>query len=284
MPNSKTLRSVIITGASTGIGRACALYMDQLGWRVFAGVRNEADAASLRAEGSGQLEPVRLDVTNTGDIEKARRLVSEGVGEAGLDGLVNNSGIPYGGPVEFLSLDKVRNEFEVNYFGMIAVTQAFLPLLRRARGRIVNMSSIGGMVAAPFVSPYSSTKFAMEALSDALRLELSPWHMHVSVIQPGAIETPIWNKAGDVINSIIEEAPPDGMALYGQAIHGIAPRYTPHGISTEHVSRAVAHALTSPHPHTRYPIAMEGALARLARCLPDRLRDWIILRQYPKWG
>ncbi len=284
MPNSNSTRTVVITGASTGIGRACALYMDRLGWRVFAGVRNDADAASLRAEGSQHLMPMFLDVTDTDSVAEARKVVSAAVGETGLSGLVNNAGIPYGGPVEFIALDEVRREFDVNFFGAIAVTQAFLSLLRRGRGRIVNMSSVGGMVSAPFVAPYASTKFALEALSDSLRMELAPWHIEVSVIQPGAIDTPIWNKAGSVVDDLIEGAPQEGIDLYGKVIEGVAPRYAPHGIPTEHVARAVAHALTSAHPKTRYPIGLEGAVVRLARCLPDRLRDWLIRSQLPKWG
>ncbi len=279
-----SIKTVVITGASTGIGRTCALCMDRLGWQVFPGVRNEADAASLRLEGSERLRPVFLDVADAGSIAQVRKLVEAEVGEAGLSGLVNNAGVPYGGPVEFISLDEVRREYDVNFFGAIAVTQAFLPLLRRGRGRIVNMSSIGGMVSAPFVAPYASTKFALEALSDSLRMELAPWHMEVSVIQPGAIDTPIWNKAGSVVDDLLEGAPQEGLDLYGTVIEGVAPRYAPHGISTEHVARAVAHALTSRHPKTRYPIGLEGAVARMLRCLPDRLRDWLILSQLPKWG
>ncbi len=284
MPESKSIRTVLITGASTGIGRACALYMDRLGWRVFAGVRDEADAASLRAEGSEKLVPVYLDVTDAASIAEAHRIVAAEVDQAGLSGLVNNAGIPYGGPVEYISLDEVRREYDVNFFGVIAVTQAFLSLLRRGRGRIVNMSSIGGMVSAPFVAPYSSTKFALEALSDSLRMELAPWHIEVSVVQPGAIDTPIWNKAGSVVNNLIEGAPQDGVDLYGKAIEGMAPRYAPHGIATEHVARAVAHALTSSHPKTRYAIGLDGLVARVLRCLPDRLRDRLILSQLPTWG
>jgi NAD(P)-dependent dehydrogenase (short-subunit alcohol dehydrogenase family) len=284
MPDPGNIPSVIITGASTGIGRACALHLDRLGWHVFAGVRQDVDAASLRTEASARLKSLFLDVTDPASIEKAVAVVSESLGAQGLSGLVNNAGIPYGGPVEFLALDAVRREFEVNFFGLIAVTQAFLPLLRRGRGRIVNMSSVGGMVAAPFVAPYSATKFAMEALSDALRMELAPWHIHVSVVQPGAIETPIWDKAQDVLQHLIKAAPPDGLDLYGKAIHGMAPRYVPHGIPPETVAKAVAHALASAHPRTRYPIGLEGALVRLARCLPDRLRDRLIVSRLPKWG
>lgn len=276
--------SVVITGASTGIGRACALHMDRRGWRVFAGIRKESDAASLRQEASERLAPIHLDVSDAVSIREALQSVQAVLGDGGLSGLVNNAGIPYGGPIEYISLDEIRRLFDVNFFGLIATTQAFLPLLRRARGRIVNMSSIGGMVSAPFVAPYSSSKFAMEALSDSLRIELSPWHMHVAVIQPGAIDTPIWNKAGDVVRDLLEGAPGEGLDLYGKAIRGIEPHYAPHGIPSESVAKAVAHALESAHPRTRYPIGVEGAVARLLRRLPDRVRDWLILSRLPKWG
>ncbi len=284
MSNSHLERSLVITGASTGIGRACALYMDRLGWRVFAGVRQEADASSLRAEGSDRLLPIILDVTDEQSIRAAWKMVNDAIGASGLSGLVNNAGIPYGGPVEYLSLDKVRQEFEVNFFGVIAVTQTFVPLLRQGGGRIVNMSSVGGMVVAPFLSPYCATKFAMEALSDALRMELRPWHIEVSVIQPGAIETPIWGKGGEVLRDLIEGAPSEGLELYGQAIRGMESIIEPHGASAEAVARAVAHALTSPRPKTRYPIGFEGALIRFVSGLPDRLRDRLVLSRLPKWG
>ncbi len=277
-------RAVVITGASTGIGRAIALYMDRLGWRVFAGVRRRSDAVSLREEGSDRLVPVTLDVTDPASIQAAFQIVSDDVGASGLSGLVNNAGIPYGGPVEYLSLDEVRREFEVNFFGVIAVTQAFLPLLRRGIGRVVNMSSIGGMVVSPFLSPYCSSKFALEALSDCLRMELKPWHIEVSVIQPGAIDTPIWSKGGTILRELISAAPPGGLELYGNAITAMESHIAPHGASAEAVARAVAHALTSNHPRTRYPIGLEGAGAHYARFLPDRLRDWFILSRLPKWG
>lgn len=276
--------SVVITGASTGIGRACALHMDALGWRVFAGIRKDSDAASLRSDASARLVPVYLDVTDARSITAAVDDVSNSVGATGLSGLVNNAGIPYGGPVEFLALDSVRHVYEVNFFGVIAVTQAFLPLVRRAHGRIVNMSSVGGMVSAPFVSPYASSKFALEALSDSLRMELHPWHIEVSSIQPGAIDTPIWEKAASVVQDIATGAPQQGLDLYGSAIHGIRGRFVRHGISTDAVAKAVAHALTSSHPRTRYPIGSEGAIVSIFRWLPDRIRDRIMLSQLPKWG
>jgi NAD(P)-dependent dehydrogenase (short-subunit alcohol dehydrogenase family) len=258
--------------------------MDRLGWQVFAGVRRDADAEALRAAASPRLVPLRLDVTGAGSIHEASRRVAEAVGHVGLSGLVNNAGIPYGGPVEFLDLAELRRLFEVNFFGLIAVTQAFLPLLRMARGRIVNMSSISGMVASPFVSPYSTSKFAMESLSDSLRLELHPWRMHVAVVEPGAIQTPIWDKANGVLGALLEGAPKAGLELYGGAMSGMQASFVNHGIPPDAVAHAVAHALTSSHPKTRYPIGIEGAVVRFVSRLPDRIRDWLILSRMPKWG
>ena len=195
------------------------------------------------------------------------------MGDNGLDGLVNNAGIPYGGPIEFLEMPEFRRTFDVNFFGLIEVTQALLPLLRRAGGRIVNMSSISGWIASPFLSPYSTSKFALEALSDALRVELQPWNIHVAVIEPGAIDTPIWNKGGDIVQHLIEQAPGEMMRLYSHAIEGMRRRIGPHGIPPEHVVEAVVKALTSKRPKTRYPVGRDAMLARVLRYLPDRWRD-----------
>lgn len=283
MDNSKD-KAVVITGASSGIGRACALYMDRLGWRVFAGVRKESDAASLRGESSGRLTPLILDVTDSRSVKEAARFVAQEVGENGLSGLVNNAGIPHGGPVEYLNVDEVRAAFEVNFFGVITVTQTFIPLLRAGRGRIVNISSISGLAAMPFVSPYAASKFALEALSDSLRVELSAWDIKVSVVEPGAIDTPIWNKAGGVMENLRKNAPKEALDLYGGVIDSMQGRFAPHGISAENVSKAIAHALTSRRPKTRYAVGMEGRLVRLFKHLPDRWRDALIRSQLSKRG
>jgi NAD(P)-dependent dehydrogenase (short-subunit alcohol dehydrogenase family) len=282
--NSDTQRSVLITGASSGIGRACALHMDRLGWQVFAGVRKKVDADSLRSEASSRLTPLFLDVSKPQDIGKAVRLVEKTTGGGGLTGLVNNAGVPYGGPVEFLDLDEVRRTFEVNFFGVIAVTQAFIPLLRRASGRIVNISSISGLIVSPFLSPYTTSKFALEALSDALRMELSPWKVRVALIEPGAIDTPIWSKARGVAQGVLKSAPSGGLQLYGTAVNALMSGLGQHGISPEVAARAVAHALSSPRPHTRYRLGTEAPVVALLRLLPDGLRDRLFLARLPKWG
>ena len=167
--------AIVITGASTGIGAGCALRMDQRGYRVFAGVRREEDGERLRAMASDRLTPLMIDVTIQRSIDDAAAAVDAATGDHGLAGLVNNAGVAITGPVEYLSVDRYREQFEVNYFGQIAVTQAFLPAIRRAGGRIVTMGSIAGRASAPFLSPYAGTKHALEALTDSLRGELAPW-------------------------------------------------------------------------------------------------------------
>ena len=162
--------AVVITGASTGIGKACALELDRRGFRVFAGVRSESAAQELQAQASARLTPVRIDVTDAASIAAAAETIARSVGDAGLAGLVNNAGIAVSGPLEIVPIDALRRQLEVNVIGPVAVTRSLLPLLRKARGRVVNMSSISGGVAAPYLGPYSASKFAMEAITDTLRL------------------------------------------------------------------------------------------------------------------
>src|SRR3990172_7462174 len=214
-------RAVVVTGASTGIGEACALRMDKLGWRVFAGVRNEADAQRLRQEASGQLTPIMLDVTDQAQIEAAAKTVGDALGEAGLSGLVNNAGVSVPGPLEFLPIDELRRQLEVNVSGQIAVTQASLPLLRRGHGRIVNIGSISGKLSTPLMGAYCASKFAMEALTDALRQELRPWGIDVAIVEPGNINTPIWQKGQTYGDEMEKRLPQEALALYRPAINAL---------------------------------------------------------------
>ena len=274
-------KTVVITGASTGIGRACALRLDQAGWLVFAGVRKVADAEALREAASTRLTPVFIDVSDAGSIATAVTIVEDVVGSIGLSGLVNNAGIAVGGPLEFLSLERLRDQLEINVIGQIAVTQAFLPLLRQRQGRIVNMSSVSGRLAAPFIGPYSASKFALEALTDALRGELHPWGIRVVSVEPGSIATPIWNKALSLGSEIAAELPDQAHSLYDQVLEELMRTVEAsgrRGISTEVVARVVERALTSRRPKTRYLVGVDAHVgALMSRLLPDRLRDWLIL-------
>src|SRR3972149_6942761 len=201
-PTVQTRGAVVVTGASTGIGRACVQRLDTMGFRVFGGVRREVDGESLKSETSDRVTPILIDVTDSVSIASAAEVVAAAVGEAGLAGLVNNAGIPVPGPLEFLPLEDIRRQLEVNVIDQIAVTQAFLPLLRKGRGRIVNVGSIAGKFATPFLGPYTASKHAMEGLSDALRQELRPWGIHVALVEPGSIATPIWQKGQANANEI----------------------------------------------------------------------------------
>lgn len=275
--------SIVITGASTGIGRACAVRLDSLGYRVFAGVRKTEDGDALRSAASQRLTPLQIDVTDTASIAAACEMVTQQLGSAGLRGLVNNAGIGVGGPLEFISMDDLRRQFEVNVFGQVAVTQAFMPLIRQAKGRIVNIGSIGGRLASPFIGPYSASKFAMEAVTDALRFELRPWGIDVAIVEPGSIATAIWEKGRNTADEIERTMTADARALYGDtigAIRNFIEDAEKRAIPPERVADAVQHALTAKRPKTRYIVGTDARLqAVLATVAPDRVVDRLIARQ-----
>ncbi len=282
MGENGPVRSVVITGASTGIGEACALRLDKKGVRVFAGVRSEAAGESLKVRGTGRLTPVLIDVTDAGTITSAGLMIADEVGSEGLAGVVNNAGIYFGGPLEFISLDGIRNEFEVNFFGAIAITQAFLPLLRTGGGRIVNISSISGLVAFPFMGPYASSKFALEAISDCWRVELRPWGIHVALVEPGDIDTPIWDKGIETLRNVREGLPQEADDLYGP-VFGLAEKSGRRGIPAERVAEVVEHALCARKPKTRYLVGSDARFVSFFRKLPDSFRDWMISRKLPTY-
>jgi NAD(P)-dependent dehydrogenase (short-subunit alcohol dehydrogenase family) len=275
--------AAVVTGASSGIGRATALHLDSLGFRVFAGVRKDADAESLRAEGSERLEPLMVDVTDESSIETAAREISERVADAGLAGLVNNAGIGLGGPVELLALDDVRRQLEVNLVGQVGVTQALIPMVRKAKGRIVFMSSVGGRLAIPYMSPYHMSKWGVEALADALRIELRPWGIEVVLIEPGSIATAMWDKAQDEAAGVIERMDAEGRALYGEnvaALQASAQEEAARGIAPQRVAEVVGRALTARRPRTRYLVGRDAKInARVRRLVPDRVFDRLLSRQ-----
>jgi len=270
----------LVTGASTGIGYACAAALAERGFHVFAGVRNDADAERTRGEGRGQIEPIRLDVTNSQHIADARAYISGVVGKAGLRGLVNNAGIGVVGPLEFIPLEDFELQLNVNVKGLLAVTQAFLPLLRVASGRLCFISSTNGFLSAPFTGPYSASKFAVEALGDALRIELAPWKIRVSLVEPGAVATPIWEKSKASTEAMLARMPAECEALYGKAIDKIrseVEKLSRNAAPVSSVSRCVVHAMTAKRPKTRYRCAKGATPAWiLARWLPDTWRDAII--------
>jgi NAD(P)-dependent dehydrogenase (short-subunit alcohol dehydrogenase family) len=266
----------LVTGASSGIGRACATHLAGLGFHVLAGVRDEADAP----EG---LEPLRLDVTSEADVAAA----AERVG-AELRALVNNAGIAIMGPVEGVPVDDWRQQIEVNLIGQIAVTRALVPALIRGRGRIVNVTSIGGRVALPLFGPYSASKFALEAVSDALRRELRAHGVRVTAIEPGAIATPIWDKgledAQRRLDGMPAEVPRRYEALIASA-RGAAARMGREGLPPERVAEVVGRAVTARRPRARYVVGREARVqAVLARVLPDSAFDALIRRALTSGG
>lgn len=270
----------MITGASTGIGRASALELDARGLRVFAGVRRDEDAESLRAE-RPSIQPVRIDVTDADSIAAARDRVAEAVDGAGLAGLVNNAGIAVPGPLEHLPIEELRRQLEVNLVGQVAVTQAFMPLLRSGRGRIVNIGSIGGRVALPLLGPYAASKHAMEGFTDSLRRELRPWGIQVSIVRPGPIATEIWERGNANADELLERMP-EAAADYGPAIErarAFAAQRTRQAVPPSAVAEVVAHALTADKPRTRYLVGPQARmLATLRAVLPDRWFDALLER------
>jgi NAD(P)-dependent dehydrogenase (short-subunit alcohol dehydrogenase family) len=276
------MKSVLITGASTGIGRASAQRMDAAGWRVFASVRREEDATSLRDAASERLVPLLLDVTDPDQIAATAERVGGEVGAGGLDGLVNNAGIAVMAPLETIPIEDLRHQLEVNLISQVAVTQAMLPLIRTARGRVAFISSIGGRMAMPFGAPYHASKYGIEAVVDCLRQELRPWGIDVVAIEPGSIDTPIWERGEKRADAAADQAPPAQEALYGKQIEsfrGAVRRTAERGIPPAKVAGAVHHALTARRPRTRYLVGADArGQALLSGLLPDRVMDRIVAR------
>lgn len=273
--------SVLISGASSGIGLCCAIMLAEKGFQVWAGYRKEADGERLRFLHQ-YIIPISLDVTCEQSVQNALHLVMRATDGRGLDGLVNNAGIVVGGPLEFLPIEALRRQWEVNVIGQVTLTQAFIPLLRQARGRIINMGSVAGLNALPFIGPYSASKYALEALTDSLRVELRPWGIQVAIIEPGVVATPIWEKSLQAAVSLESALPSGLMELYGKVLEILKAeiqKTAQRGFPPEHVAEAVLHALSSPNPRTRYQVGRDAKLRLLFRCLPDRLKDWLIIRK-----
>jgi len=278
--------AVVVTGTSSGIGRACALRLTREGFTVFASVRKPSDADSLKKEAGDRLVPLELDVTDRDSITAAARLTANALRSRGerLHGLVNNAGIGLSGPLEFLPLDDVQRIFEVNVVGQVAVTQAFLPLLRETRGRVVNICSVGDYIAIPFGSALNGSKCALAMMSESLRMELRPWGMHVVIIEPGAIDTPAVDKTLGDPDGMLRRMAPDAERLYGEMYRGFTKRAVKRerdGSSPDVVADAVLRALRDRSPRRRYLVG-KGArlLATLPRIMPAALLDRVRARMF----
>ena len=268
-------KTVLVTGASTGIGEATALRMKAAGWEVLAAARKDGDLDRLREAG---LEPVRLDVTDAQTIAAAR----EQLGDRPLAGLVNNAGVAVSGPIEFIPLDDLRQQLEVNLIGQVAVIQAFLAAIREAKGRVVNVSSIGGRFALPMVGPYAASKYALEAVSDSLRRELRPWGVHVALIEPGAVITPIWEKGRETADRLEAAMGAEARALYGglaDRIRAETEKIPDRGVHPDEVAKAIESALTAARPKLRYVVGSDAKMRLKVKALVgDRRMDALIAR------
>jgi NAD(P)-dependent dehydrogenase (short-subunit alcohol dehydrogenase family) len=278
----KRKKSILITGASTGIGRACALHLDKLGFMVFAGVRKANDRDTLQKKASETLQPIILDVTKPDTIHAAIELISH-ESDSPLFGLVNNAGIGISGVLEATPETEFRKLLDVNVIGLHAVTRACLPLLRKTAGRIINIGSSASFMAGPGASSYSASKFAVRAMSDSLRLELQPFGMCVSLVAPGAIESDIWEKAKAYKDELRQSVAPELLEAYNffitagdNMVDVIQP------IPALEVAKAVAHGLTSKKPKFVYLVGKDAKKAYTLSKLPKRLLNWLVIKHITK--
>jgi NAD(P)-dependent dehydrogenase (short-subunit alcohol dehydrogenase family) len=285
MTNPET-RAVMITGTSSGIGRACALLLTRTGFTVFAAVRKAADGEALQREAGERLIPLQLDVTDREQIAAAASLTASTLRARGqsLHALVNNAGIGVSAPLEFQPLEDVRRTFEVNVLGQVAVTQAFLPLLRETRGRIVNICSIGDRLAIPFGGSLNGSKSAFAMMSEALRLELRPWGMHVVIIDPASIATPAVDKTLGDPDEMLKRMSPNAERLYGSFFREFTTRAGAReraGSPPEVVAKVVLSAIRDAAPRRRYVVG-KGAhvLAMLPRIFPAPLLDRLRMKLF----
>jgi NAD(P)-dependent dehydrogenase (short-subunit alcohol dehydrogenase family) len=275
----------LISGASTGIGRATALALAKSGWTVLAGVRNAEAGEQLRAGApEGRVQPITLDVTSSPDvaaaIESVRGLNGAGGAHGRLDALINNAGIGVGGPVELVEDEDLRRQFDVNVFGQIALTRALLPALRSAHGRIVFISSIGGLVATPFTAPYGASKHAIEAFGDAMRVELVTSGVQVTLVEPGSVATPIWDKGRAEADKLT--VPPELEPVYGKvpgAIERVLEDTAKRGVPPEMVASTIERALGARRMRARYIVGRDArAMLAMKRLLPAHVFDRVIRR------
>jgi len=281
---SEQKKSAVVTGVSTGIGRAIAKSLIDDGWRVFGSVRKQKDADDAKAALGGQFTPLLFDVTNADAIKNAASEVEAALGGETLGALVNNAGVAVAGPVAHIPLEEVERQIDINVYGPLRVTQAFLPLLgadharRGAPGRIVNMSSVAGKIASPFMSPYAMSKHALEAMSESLRRELLVHGIDVIVVGPGAIKTPIWAKA-DELN--VEQYRGTEYFDTLSRMRDMMKEYGDEGLEPAEVGALVLEILTTGKPKVRYPILKNKfAMWTIPNLLPKRLVDQAVAKRF----
>ena len=277
-------KTLLITGTSTGIGRACALHLDDLGYTVYAGVRSAGDAKALKKEGSERLKSMIIDVTDESSLIKtALQIESETGGH--LDGLINNAGIGLGGALEVTPLEEIHKLMNVNVIGLLAVTKIFMSMVRESKGRIINIGSTSGYLASPGASVYSASKFAVRAITDALRLELHHFGIKVILISPGAIESAIWEKGKDYREALHARVDPDIAPLYGALRRFGDSLYTGmKRIPALEVAHVAAEALTKKHPKCYYIVGKDAKGAKKATFLPTAVLDRIILKRIGRFA
>jgi NAD(P)-dependent dehydrogenase (short-subunit alcohol dehydrogenase family) len=281
--SSCTRSHIVVTGTSSGIGRATALHLAAAGYHVYAGVRRPTDAPSPPAGSSGEITPLPLDVTDPAQIGAADDTVAGHTGTAGLNGLVNNAGIGVFGPLEIIPIQQFRRLLEVNVTGQLVATQALLPLLRQARGRIIMIGSIGARFTPPFVGALAASKSALATMGEALRLELAPWDIRVVVIEPASVRTEAVDKLQHDAQQLLDEATPDRRTLYQNAFERLVATFAAqheHGSPPEVVAEAITHALTTPQPRAHYLVGKNARrMAFLAATLPTPVLDALRRKQ-----
>ncbi|MDQ2583458.1 dehydrogenase [Saccharothrix yanglingensis] len=273
--SSENRKLVVVTGASTGMGASTARELARRGFHVLAGVRRDHDADAIRSTG---VEPVILDITEP---EQVEALVARVAGDPrALHALVNNAGIQVNAPVEALPMTQWRWVFEVNLFGHIAITQALLPALLRSKGRVINISSVGGKVAMATYGAYAGAKFALEAVSDSLRREVAPLGVQVVVVEPGGVRTEMATRGIATANTLAARMTPEQHGRYGslvQATNTLMASGTASGLTADAAARVIAKAVTTRRPRTRYTVGRDAALiTRLTRMLSDRTLDRVL--------
>lgn len=267
--------SVLITGASRGIGRATANLLAQRGWETYAGVRRIGDGDALLEESAGRIRPIVLDITDPEQLAALEHSLP-----TTLDAVVNNAGTVVGGPIEAVPLSELRRQLEVNVVGQVAVTQALLPKLRLGHGRIVFVSSVSGRISGPMTGAYSGSKYALEGIADALRLELRPWRLPVVLIEPAQTDTDMWRNAEDLLESTVDALPSEMRTLYAGHIEGqrkAVPKSQKMAIPAEGAAATIERALTAKRPRARYVVGTgPRVVAGLVPLLPTRLADALL--------